>query len=80
MAAVALRHGIADPLALLGLSLADARVTNAVLEVAVEQQHDHDKALADYLAGEIAGRVVPNLARVHVAMTRELVKALSQRR
>lgn len=77
-AAVALNLG-ADPLALLRLPQEDMAVMVAVLEVAAEKRAEELKALADYLAGEIAGRAVPPLAKTQWAAVKALARALSQR-
>lgn len=78
-AAVGLVLGVADPLSFLGLSREDAMVMAAVLEKAAEIRDKRDKKLADYLAGEIAGRVVPPVVKQQWASIRALARALASR-
>lgn len=79
-AAVALHLGIGDPLEFIGLDRADAMVMAAVLEKAAEMRDKRDKKLADYLAGEIAGRTVPHLVKAQWQQVRALAKALASRK
>jgi hypothetical protein len=56
----------------------DALIMHAVLDAAYERRDEERKQFADYLAGEIAGRVVPPLAKTQWASIAALARALSR--